>query len=192
MSTTETTTGTAQLPDTGTWYVEPNHGVANFSARHLGLSKVRGRFNTVEGTLELADDLERSSIEIQIDAASINTNNADRDGHLKSADFLDADNHPHLTFTSTRIGRSSDEQWTVEGDLTIRETTRPVTLEVEYLGTAQDPMGAGQRIAFEATTQIIRQDFGLTWEGPQEAGGILVGRKVDIDIDVEFVRNAPR
>lgn len=187
MSTTETT-GTEQL--VGTWQVEPAHSAANFSARHLGLSKVRGRFDKVEGTLEIADDPSGSSVDVRIDATSIVTNQPDRDAHLRSPDFLDVENHPYLEFRSTRIDRDEDGAWRVDGDLTIRGTTRPVTLDVEYLGTAQDPMGMGQRVAFEASTQIIRQDFGLTWEGPKEAGGILVGRKVDIDIDVEFVRNA--
>lgn len=187
MSTTDTT-ATGQLPDTGTWKIEPAHTSANFSVRYLGLSKVRGNFDTVEGTLELTDDPTQSSIDVTIDAATIDTNNADRDGHLKSADFLDVANHPNLQFRSTRIARDADGRWTVEGDLTVHGVTRPVTLDVAYVGTAHDPMGAGQRIAFEATTQIQRHDFGLTWEGPQAAGGALVGKNIDIDIDVQFVQ----
>ncbi|HEX6256146.1 MAG TPA: YceI family protein [Euzebyales bacterium] len=187
MSTTGTATTADALP-TGTWNIEPAHSSANFSVRHLGLSKVRGHFEKVEGTLELADDPTQSSINVTIDAGSIQTNQPDRDGHLKSADFLDVENHPVLEFRSTRIAKESDEDWIVEGELTVHGVTRPVTLDVEYLGTAQDPMGAGQRIAFEAETKIVRHDFGLTWEGPKDAGGILVGRKVDIDIDVEFVQ----
>lgn len=187
MSTTEPTT-TAAAPPTGTWNVEPAHSSANFSVRHLGLSKVRGHFEQVEGTLELADDPTQSSINVTIDASSIQTNQPDRDAHLKSADFLDVENYPVLEFQSTRIAKESDEDWTVEGQLTVHGVTRPVTLDVEYMGTAQDPMGAGQRIAFEAETQIERHDFGLTWEGPRDAGGIMVGRKVDIDIDVQFVQ----
>lgn len=187
MSTTETT-GTGQFPHTGAWQIEPAHSSANFSVRHLGLSKVRGRFDDVAGTLTIADDPTRSSIDITIDPATIETNNDDRNAHLRSGDFLDVENHPTMQFRSTRIAKDSDEQWTVEGDLTVHGVTRPVTLDVEYLGTAQDPMGAGQRIAFEATTQIVRHDFGLTWEGPQGAMGKLVGKKVDIDIDVQFVQ----
>ena len=176
-----------QQPKTGTWQVDTAHSSANFSVRHLGLSKVRGYFETVSGALELADDPTRSSIRIEIDASSINTNNSDRDAHLKSADFLDVQNHPTLTFESTRIAHDGADDWTLEGELTIRGVTKPVTLDVEFLGTAEDPMGAGQRIAFEAETEITRHDFGLTWEGPQAAGGALVGRKVEIDIDVQFV-----
>jgi polyisoprenoid-binding protein YceI len=188
MSTTQSATTAEALP-TGTWNIEPAHSSANFSVRHLGLSKVRGHFEKVEGTLELADDPTQSSIEVRIDASSIQTNQPDRDAHLKSADFLDVENHPALTFRSTRISKDSEEDWTVEGELTIHGVTKPVTLDVEYLGTAQDPMGAGQRIAFEAETKIERHDFDLTWEGPKDGGGILVGRKVDIDIDVQFVRS---
>lgn len=185
MSATDTA---VQQLATGTWQVETAHSSANFSVRHLGLSKVRGYFETVSGVLDIADDPAESSIRIEIDAASINTNNSDRDAHLKSADFLDVENHPALTFQSTSIRRDSDEDWTVEGQLTIHGVTKPVTLDVEYLGAAEDPMGAGQRLAFEAETEITRHDFGLTWEGPQAASGALVGRKVEIDIDVQFVK----
>lgn len=187
MSTTETS-APDQLAGTGTWQIEPAHSSANFSVRHLGLSKVRGHFDKVEGTLEIAEDPTQSSITVTIDPASIETNNEDRNGHLRSEDFLHVEQHPTMEFRSTSISKDSDDEWTVEGELTIRGVTKPVTLDVEYLGTAEDPMGAGQRIAFEAETEIVRHDFGLTWEGPQQAMGKLVGRKVEIDIDVQFVK----
>ncbi|MBW3603939.1 MAG: YceI family protein [Actinobacteria bacterium] len=185
MSATETA-GTGQLPGTGTWHTDAAHTSANFSARHLGMSKVRGRFDSLEGTLTIAEDPSDSHVEVTIDASSISTNQPDRDAHLKSADFLDVENHPELTFRSTRIERDGDD-WTMEGELTIRGTTQPVTLDVEYLGVMDNPMGPGKRAAFEASTSINRHDFGLSWEGPQELGGILVGKKVTIEIDAQFV-----
>lgn len=190
MVTTVETTAPDQLAGSGTWRIEPAHSRANFSVRHLGLSKVRGHFDTIEGTLEVADDPTQSSIVVIIDPASVETNNEDRNAHLRSADFFDVETHPTMEFRSTRIAKDSDDDWTVEGELTIHGVTQPVTLDVEYLGSAEDPMGAGQRIAFEAETELVRHDFGLTWEGPQQAKGALVGRKVEIDIDVQFVRAA--
>ena len=185
MSTTERT-GAEALPASGTWHLDTAHTSANFSARHLGMSKVRGRFDTLQGTLTIGDAPEDSSIDVTIDASSISTNQPDRDAHLKSADFLDVENHPDLSFHSTRVYRDDDD-WKMDGDLTIHGTTRPVTLEVEYLGVMDNPLGPGRRAAFEASTSIVRHDFGLTWEGPKELGGILVGRKVNIDIDAQFV-----
>lgn len=185
MSTSETT-GTDRRPAAGIWNVDTAHTSASFSARHLGMSKVRGRFDTLDGTLTIADDPTDSHVEVTIDASSISTNQPDRDAHLKSPDFLDVETHPELTFRSTRITRDGDDL-TMEGDLTIRGVTQPVTLDVEFLGVMDNPMGPGERAAFEATTSIARHDFGLTWEGPQELGGILVGKKVNIEIDAQFV-----
>lgn len=188
MSTIETTR-TEQLPAAGTWHVDTAHTNANFSARHLGMSKVRGRFETLDGTLTIGDEPADSHVEVTIDASSISTNQPDRDAHLKSADFLDVENHPELTFRSTRVYQDGDD-WKMDGDLTIRGTTRPVTLDIAYLGVMDNPMGPGRRAAFEGSTSIMRHDFGLTWEGPQELGGILVGKKVDIDLDAQFVSGA--
>lgn len=185
MSATDTT-GTDQMPASGTWNIDTAHTSANFSARHLGMSKVRGRFDQLDGTLTIAEDPAQSHVEVTIDASSISTNQPDRDAHLRSADFLDVENHAELTFRSTRVERDGDD-WTMEGELTIRGTTQPVTLDVEYLGVMDNPMGPGRRAAFEATTSIDRHDFDLTWEGPKELGGILVGKKVTIDIDAQFV-----
>ena len=185
MSTTQTT-GTQQLPKSGTWHVDTAHTSANFSARHLGMSKVRGRFDALDGTLTIGDHPSESHVEVTIDASSISTNQPDRDAHLKSADFLDVEKHPELTFRSTRVYEDG-EAWKMDGELTIRGTTRPVTLDIEYLGVMDNPMGPGRRVAFEGTTSIRRHDFGLTWEGPQELGGMLVGKKVDIDIDAQFI-----
>lgn len=188
MSATQTA-DTEQRPKAGTWHVDTAHTSANFSARHLGMSKVRGRFDALDGTLTIGDDLTESQVAVTIDASSISTNQPDRDAHLKSADFLDIENHPELAFRSTRVYRDG-EDWKVDGELTIRGTTRPVTLDVEFLGVMDNPMGPGRRAAFEASTSIMRHDFGLTWEGPQELGGMLVGKKVNIDIDAQFVSEA--
>ena len=188
--TTVETTAPDQLAGSGTWQIDPAHSSANFSVRHLGLSKVRGHFDDIDGTLEIADDPTQSSIRVTIDPATIETNNADRNAHLRSADFFDVERYPTLEFRSTRIERNSDHDWTVDGQLTIHGVTQLVTLDVEYLGAAEDPMGAGQRVAFEATTEIVRHDFGLTWEGPQQARGAMVGKKVQIDVDVQFVQAA--
>lgn len=188
MSTTQTTS-TGRLPASGTWQVDTAHTSANFSARHLGMSKVRGRFEALDGTLKIGDDPTDSHVEVTIDASSISTNQPDRDAHLKSADFLDIGNHPELTFRSTRVYQDG-EDWKMDGKLTIRGTTQPVTLDIEFLGVIDNPMGPGRRAAFEGTTSIMRHDFGLTWEGPQELGGILVGKKVTIDVDAQFVSHA--
>lgn len=185
MSTTDTT-GTDQLPQAGTWQIDPAHTSVNFAVRHLGMSKVRGSFKSFGGTLEIAEDAEQSSVTITIDPASVDTGQPDRDGHLQSADFFDVENHPEWTFRSTTISREDDD-WVVEGELTIHGVTQQVTLDVEYLGMVDNPLGEGKRIAFEAEADIKRKDFGLTWDGPQTAAGAMVGNKVTIDLDVQFV-----
>ena len=185
MSTTQGVQ-TAQQPHTGTWTLDAGHTNATFSARHLGLSKVRGRFETLEGTVKVAEDPADSAVHVTIDAASISTNEPTRDGHMRSPDFLDVENFPTLEFHSTDI-QGSGTEWTMTGDLTIRGVTRPVTLDVTYLGIRDNPFGPGRRAAFEASAEFDRFDFGLSWQGPTELGGILVGKKVTIDIDMQMV-----
>jgi polyisoprenoid-binding protein YceI len=185
MSTTQSA-GTTQLPHAGTWTLDAGHTNATFSARHLGFAKVRGRFDTLEGTVKVADDPADSEVHVTIEAASISTNEPTRDGHMRSPDFLDVENFPTLEFHSTSI-QGSGTEWTMTGDLTIRGVTRPVTLDVTYAGVMDNPFGPGRRAALEASTEIDRFDFGLVWQGPPELGGILVGKKVTIDIDVEMV-----
>ena len=171
------------LPGTGTWQIDAAHSSVSFSARHLGLSKVRGSFDEFEGSITIGDEPEGSRIEVQIATGSIRTGQAQRDEHLRSPDFLDVAGAPDMTFRSTRVERKGSD-WLLEGDLTIRGTTNPVTLDVEYLGVADDPMSGGQRMAFEAVTSIDRRDFGLTWSAPLETGQILVGNKVDIALEI--------
>jgi len=183
MTDAATTAPTEQLPAAGTWRIDPAHSSLNFSARHLGLSKVRGHFASFGGTLTIGDVPTTSSVDVQIHTESVDTGQEQRDGHLRSADFLDVAKHPTMDFrghTVTDTGRG----YQLAGDLTIRGTTRPVTLDVEYGGLVPDPMSGGHRVAFEARTTIDRRDFGLTWSAPLETGQILVGNKVDIELDI--------
>jgi len=174
---------------TNAWDLDISHSAIHFWVRHLVISKVHGRFAKWSGTVKLDEqDLTRSSVEVRIDAASIDTQVADRDAHLRSADFLDAANHPELAFRSRRIEKGGDG-YRVTGDLTIRGTTREVVLEAEFSGLAKDPWG-NQRAGFSAKTALDRRDFGLVWNAALEAGGVLVGEKVEISIELEAVKQA--
>jgi polyisoprenoid-binding protein YceI len=181
-----TTTAVSELQKT-TWAVDPAHSNVEFAVRHLMISTVKGRFGAVSGTVQLDDeDLSSSAVDVSIDAASIDTRQADRDAHLRSADFFDVEQFSTLTFRSSSITREGDE-FRVVGDLTIRGVTRPVTLRVTEEGRTRDPWG-GERIGFSATAKINRRDFGLTWNQVLETGGIAVGDEVKISVDVELVR----
>jgi len=176
-------------PTTTTWNIDPVHTMAEFKVRHMMITNVKGHFTGVTGVLTLDEqDVTKSHVEASIDAASINTREADRDTHLKSADFLDVERFPKLTFASTRITRTGDGELQVEGDLTIHGVTRKVNFAVE--GPTQpgkDPWG-NTRIGWTATTKINRKDFGLTWNTTLETGGILVGDEVTITFDVQAVK----
>lgn len=171
------------------WDFDLVHSSINFWVRHMMVSKVHGRFTKWAGTIEM-DETEpaKSHVEVRIDASSIDTREPQRDGHLRSPDFLDADKHPELMFKSRGVEPTGDKRFQVRGDLTIRGTTRPVVLDVEYAGRMKDPWG-GERAGFSALTSLDRKDFGLTWNQMIEAGGILVGDKVEIDIEVEAVKS---
>lgn len=173
----------------GVWEIDPVHTSVEFVARHL-LSKVRGRFPSFRGNITIADDPVQSSVEVTIDAASIETGTPDRDAHLRSPDFLDVERFPSLSFRSTAV-RSGDEpgRYLVDGELTIRDVTRPVTLDVENLGWSDDPWG-GQRAGFSASAEIERADYGAAWNVVVETGGLLVGKTVRIELEVEAVRKA--
>lgn len=172
----ETTT-----PSPGTWTVEPVHSEVGFSVRHLGLSKVRGRFNSFSGSLTIGDDAQTSSITATVDLASVDTNNADRDGHLKSTDFFNIDSNPTMTFTSTAV--TSD---TLAGDLTINGVTKPVTFDLEFHGVAVDGYET-TRAGFSASGQILRSDFGIDFNAPLGIDGMLIGDKVDIELEIQAV-----
>jgi polyisoprenoid-binding protein YceI len=153
------------------------------------ISKVRGGFNGFSGAIQIADVPEESSVEVSIDAASISTNDEQRDGHLRSADFFDAERYPALSFRSTGVEAVKGDHWKVTGDLTIRETTKPVVLDVTFDGAQTDPWG-GARLGFSANTEIDREDWGLTWNQALETGGVLVGKKIKIELGVEATRQA--
>jgi polyisoprenoid-binding protein YceI len=174
---------------TNRWDIDVGHSAIHFWVRHLVISKVHGRFAKWAGTIELdPQDLTRSSVEVKIDAASIDTQVADRDTHLRSPDFLDVARYPELAFRSKRIEKAGGG-YRVIGDLTLRGVTREVTLAAEFGGTAKDPWG-NERTAFAAKASLDRKDYGLTWNAALEAGGVLVGEKVEISIELEAVKKA--
>lgn len=178
-----------ELPAAGTWEIDPAHSTVGFVARHLMIAKVRGRFGAFSGTLHVADDPDASWAGVTIDASSIDTREERRDAHLRSPDFLDVANHPTLGFRSTGLHRTGERTFELPGELTIRGVTRPVTLAVEFEGLTIDPWG-NTRAVFSAETQIDREEFGLTWNQVLETGGVLVGRDVKIQIEIEAVRAA--
>jgi polyisoprenoid-binding protein YceI len=172
---------------TNSWDIDVGHSAIHFWARHMVISKVHGRFARWSGTLQLDEqDLTRSSVDVRIDAASIDTQVADRDVHLRSPDFLDVAKHPELAFRSRRIEKSGGG-YRVVGDLTLRGVTREVTLEAEFAGRAKDPWG-NERAGFSARAALDRREFGLVWNAALEAGGLLVGEKVEIAIELEAVK----
>jgi polyisoprenoid-binding protein YceI len=179
-------TATVSTP-TQTWAVDAAHTNVEFAIRHLMIATVKGRFGAVAGTVRLDEqDPTRSEVEVTIDVASIDTRQPDRDAHLRSADFFDAEHHPVMTFRSRRIARDGGD-YVVDGDLTIRGVSRPVTLRAAEEGRTRDPWG-GERVGFSASTRINRRDFGLTWNQALETGGVLVGDEVKISLDVELVK----
>ena len=177
------TTTSTSVPATGTWAIDPTHTDITFTARHLVVAKVKGSFERFSGEIVVADEVGDSSVDVRIEAASITTGTPDRDAHLTSGDFLDAENHPELRFVSTAV-RPNGSDWVLEGELTIRGTTNAVSMDLEYLGTATDPFG-NVKAAFAASTEIDRTAWGLNWNAPLEAGGVLVGEKVKIEIDAQ-------
>jgi polyisoprenoid-binding protein YceI len=168
------------------WNIDPAHSSADFTVRHMMVTNVRGTFDQLSGTIEF-DPKNRAtaSVEATIDVASISTRAADRDNHLRSADFFAVEQFPHIHFKSTSVEIDGDTA-RVHGDLTIKDTTRPVTLDVEYLGQMASPFG-DQRVGFTASTKIKREDFGLTWNVALETGGVLVGSEVRIELDVQGI-----
>lgn len=176
------------IPQPGTFVFDPHHTSVGFVARHLVVSKVRGSFEQVAGTITIAEDPLQSSVEVTIGASSITTGSADRDKHLRSGDFLDPENHPNLTFRSTRAASHAGNRFVLVGDLTIRGVTREVPLEVDFEGLAKNPYGR-ELIAFSAKTEIDREDFGITWNMAMETGGVVVGKVVKIEISVEATRS---
>jgi polyisoprenoid-binding protein YceI len=166
----------------GTWTVDPTHAEVGFVARHLMVAKVRGRFTEVSGTVEVGETLADTSVRALASAASISTNQADRDGHLRSGDFLDVEAYPELTFVSTSVTADS-----MTGDLTIKGVSRSVTFDLEFDGVAGDPWG-NTKAGFTATTSINRSDWGLTWNAALEGGGVLVSDKIALTLEIELLK----
>lgn len=166
----------------GTWNIDPHHSSIGFAVRHLMINTVRGQFDEFEAKTVVGQPIEQSEIDITIQVGSINTNNGDRDGHLKSGDFFDAEQFPTITFKSTKITDSE-----ITGDLTIKGTTKPVTLSYAFNGIAKDPWGA-TRAGFAATGEVNRADFGVSFNAPLETGGVLVGEKIKLELDLEFIQ----
>ena len=185
---TRTVDGT-EVPAAGSYELDASHSEVGFSVRHVMVSRTKGRFADVHGTVVIGEDPLASSVEVEIQAASIDTRDEQRDEHLRSADFLDVAASPTLTYRSRSVAPAGKGRWTVEGDLTVHGVTQPVPLEVSFEGGAKDPWG-GQRIGFTARAELDREAFGLTWNQALETGGVLVGKTVKIEIEAEAVRQA--
>jgi polyisoprenoid-binding protein YceI len=188
MTGTETLTRTlegAPAPLPGRYKLDKAHTIVGFVVRHLMVSKVRGQFNEVEGEIVVVESLAGSSVKATIQVASIDTREPQRDAHLRSADFFELDAHPTIEFQSTAV-RPAGGDWEVDGSLTIKGVTRPVTLEVEFAGATTDPWG-GKRIGFSARTEIDRDDFGISFNAAVEGGGLVVSKRIVIEIEAEAV-----
>jgi polyisoprenoid-binding protein YceI len=183
---TRTVDGT-EVPVAGTYALDGSHSSVGFSVRHLMVSKTKGRFDDFHGTVTIAEDPLASSVEVEIQVASVDSRDEARDGHLRSPDFFDADTYPTITYRSTQVTPAGKGRWIVEGELTVRDTTVAVPLEVTFEGGARDPWG-GTRIGFTAHAELDREAFGLTWNQALETGGVLVGKQVRIDIEAEAIQ----
>jgi len=179
-----TTTSTTQLP-TGTWNIDPSHSTIEFSVRHLMISKVKGNFKTFSGTVTVPDDPYQASLHVTIDPNSIDTGDTTRDNHLRSADFFGIEEHPVVEYTSTAV-RPAGDGYVVEGQLTLHGVSRPVALDLDLNGVGGDPWG-NTRAGFTATTEINRRDFGIDISMPMETGGVVVGDKVRLTVEVELI-----
>jgi polyisoprenoid-binding protein YceI len=189
MSTTTDTIVTTELPAAGTYGIDASHSHLGFKVRHLMVSKVRGRFADFEGTVTIADNPVESSLEVVVQLASIDTKDAGRDEHLRSADFFNVETTPTMTYSSTGVRESGKGTFVVDGDLTLNGITKPVALAVELEGVTTDPWG-NERAGFSATTSIDREEFGVTWNQALETGGVMLGKKIDIEIEAEIVKQA--
>ena len=183
--------GTSAIQDiSGDYTIDASHTRLGFSARHAMVTTVRGAFKEFEGTAHVdAANPSASSVKLIIKTASIDTGNADRDGHLTSGDFFDAEKNPEITFVSTQVAKVDDDTWSITGDLTIGGVSNPVTIAFDETGSAQDPFG-NVRVGFEGSTAINRKDWGLTWNAALETGGVLVSEKIKLEFDVSAIRNA--
>jgi polyisoprenoid-binding protein YceI len=170
----------------GIWNIDSSHSTVGFVARHLVISKVRGSFRSFSGAITIGEQQLESSVTASIDMASVDTSDEGRDGHIKGEDFFDVAKFPTMTFASTKVTQDGDD-FEVIGDLTIKGVTRSVVLDLEFNGTSKDPWG-GTRAGFSAETEINRKDFGLEWNVVMETGGVLVGEKIKIELDIQAVQ----
>ena len=181
---------TTPVQFTGTYTIDPGHSTIGFVARHAIVTKVRGTFSDFEGTVSIdAEHPSNSSAQVTIKAMSSDTHNAARDAHLRSNDFFGMATYPEITFVSTAIDQIGDTEFRVTGDLTLKGVTKPVAVDVEFLGAATDPSG-NERIGFEGKASVNRTDWGVSWNAALEAGGVLVSEKVTIELDVSAIKNA--
>ena len=174
------------IPVASIYDIDGPHTSVEFVGRHLMITKVRGRFNDVRGQITIAEDPQKSHVEVEIDVASLSSGNDDRDAHLKSADFFDVEHYPTIAFTSSAVRPLRENTWELVGDLTVRGTTRPITLQVDFDGGGISPMG-DERIGLSAATDVNREDFGITWNVALETGGFLVGKSVRIELAVQAI-----
>lgn len=170
----------------GTWSLDASHSGVHFRVRHLGLTNVRGRFNGFDVTLVVGDSIEDTAINATIDIATVDTNQPDRDAHLRSTDFFSADSHPQMTFASTGIHDLGNDEYELTGDLTINGVTKPVTLSVEHTGSQVHPADGKERAGFIATAQVLRDDFGIDFNMPLGIDKFALGKKIDVEIDIQF------
>ena len=175
-----------ELPRAGTWNVDPGHAEVGFVGRHFMLTKVRGRFTGVNGTVVIAEDPRQSSVTVEIDMNTVSSGDETRDNHLRSADFFDVENNPGAGFRSTGVDWDGGTSGSMTGDLTIKGVTRPVTLDIDYLGSVVDPWD-NQRAVFSASGKVNREDWGLTWNMPIARGGLLVSKEIELVLEVELV-----
>ncbi len=177
---------TITLPTAGTYAIDPTHSNVEITARHMMVTKVRGNFENVAGTITVGESVADSAVSVAFEAATIDTRVTDRDAHLRSADFLDVENHPTISFVSTGVSPTEGNRFTLDGDLTVRGVTKPVSFEFEYLGSSQDPWGQ-ERALFGATMKFAREDWGLTWNAALESGGVLVSKVFDVEMNISAV-----
>ncbi|RAG84842.1 hypothetical protein DN069_14995 [Streptacidiphilus pinicola] len=182
--------GGVELPPPGPWTIDPSHSSVGAVAQHLGISSIRGHFGEFHGQIEIAENIADSRVSATIAAASIDTGNTMRDGHLRSADFLNVDVHPEISYRSTRgVSPAGPGRWTVHGELTMNAVTRPVDLDLSYLGTGPDPWG-GTRAAFRATAELHREDFAMTYNQVLQAGIAAIGTTLRVELDIQAVQGS--
>jgi polyisoprenoid-binding protein YceI len=181
--------GNDELPAVGTYALDASHSQVGFAVRHLMVSKTKGRFSDFAGTVNIAENPLESSVSVTIQTNSVDTRDEQRDGHLRSGDFFDVEAWPTITYQSRSVRQVGKGQYVVEGDLTVKDVTQPVPLELTFEGGATDPWG-GVRLGFSAKAELDREAFGLTWNQALETGGVLVGKKVTIEIEAEAIKQA--